>query len=245
MDKVVYVSANGADQLMLRQAINTHNLANVNTTGFRADLAQFVTHEVHGDGFATRIFAGIDDYKADFTHGKTISTGKELDIAIKEEGWIAVQSASGKEAYTRAGDLHISPEGMLVTSRGDYVLGNGGPIAIPPAEKIEIGLDGTISIRPTGQGSEGLAQLDRIKLVNPSNQALLKGEDGLFYHKEKLNLQPDPSVQVVSGAIESSNVNAVEMLVNLMDTQRLYEVQVKMMQLAEQNDESSEKIMDV
>jgi flagellar basal-body rod protein FlgF len=179
----------------------------------------------------------------DLTAGVINSTGRDLDVAIKGDGWIAVQAADGSEAYTRAGNLNLGAGGLLVTGGGVPVMGNGGPIALPDAEKIEIGTDGTISIRGIGQAVSTLTTLDRIKLVNPDASQLVKGADGLMHLKNGEQAEPDAAVNLVSGALEASNVNAVEAMVNMIALARQYEAQVKMMSAAKEADDLSTQLL--
>ena len=196
-----------------------------------------------GPGHPTRVYALSARPGVDSTPGEIESTGRALDVAVHGKGWIAVQGPDGSEAYTRAGDLRISPNGILETGAGHPVLGNGGPIAIPPAESLEIGRDGTISIRPQGQPANTLATLDRIKLVAPGLAELVKGEDGLFRTVSGVPAPPDASVQVVSGAIEGSNVNMVGALVEMISLSRRFEMQVKLMDAAREDDEVVTQIL--
>lgn len=243
MDRMVYVAMNGAQQTMLAQAMHTHNLANASTTGFRADLTAFQSLPVTGPGLATRAYAQPQPNGVDLAPGQIMTTGRELDVAVNGAGFIAVQAPDGSEAYTRAGDLHISPNGLLENGAGHPVLGNGGPIALPPAEKLEIGADGTISIRPVGQSATTLAVVDRIRLVNPPPESLIKGADGLLRTKGGIQAAPDAKVQLATGALEGSNVNAVESMVNIIALAREFEVQVKLMKTAEETDSASTQLM--
>jgi flagellar basal-body rod protein FlgF len=244
MDRMLYLSMTGASQIMQAQAITTNNLANVSTTGFKADLAQFRSMPVFGAGMPSRVYAMTERPGTDLSAGAHNHTGRELDMAVRGEGWIAVQAPDGSEAYTRAGDLHISSAGLLVNGAGHPVIGDGGgPIAIPPYEKIDIGTDGTITIRPLGQQANVLAQVERIKLVLPEPGQLTKGEDGLLRPKEGGVLPPDASVQLVSGALETSNVSVVDSMVRIIELSRQYETQVKMMNTAKDNDASSDRLM--
>jgi len=243
MDRMLYVAMNGAKQTMLAQAINTHNLANASTTGFQADLSAFLSQPVTGPGQPSRVYAGVASLGIDHAAGTIAHTGRDLDIAVGDKGWIAVQAPDGSEAYTRAGDLRLTSSGQLVNGAGHPVLGNGGPIAIPPAEKIEIGSDGTISIRPTGQTATALAVIDRIKLVTANEGDLQRGSDGLLRTRSGDELLPDSSVKVVTGALESSNVSAVESLVNMIKLARQFEMQVKLMNSAKENDQAANQIL--
>ncbi len=233
----------GAKQTLQAQASNSHNLANASTTGFREDLAQFRSMPVYGQGYPTRVYAMTERPGINFQAGSIQSTGRELDVAVKGEGWIAVQAKDGSEAYTRAGDLRLTPEGVLETGTGLPVIGGGGPIAIPPAQKLEIGTDGTISIIPLGDKANTLAVLDQIKLVKPSLDQLEKREDGLIHLKSGGVAEASIDVSLITGSIEGSNVNAVSAMVSMIELARQFEMQVKMMKTVEQNEAASAKLM--
>lgn len=245
MDKMLYLAMTGAKQTMVAQTVNSNNLANVSTTGFKADLEQFRSMQVEGEGIPSRTYSMTERPGVDTTPGPINNTGRELDVAIKGDGWIAVQAPDGSEAYTRAGELHISSLGILETTAGHAVLGDGGPIAIPQAEKIEIGIDGSISIRPIGANSNELAEIGRIKLVNPPSANLTKGEDGLVRTTDGSVAIADIDVQLLSGAVEGSNVSAIKSMVKMIELSRQYEMQIKMMKTAEENDKSVTQIMKV
>jgi len=243
MDRMLYVAMSGAKETALAQARNTHNLANASTTGFKASLDAFSSRHVTGPVHETRTFAVTEDMRVDLSPGPLQATGRDLDVALQGEGWIAVQAPDGGEAYTRAGDLRVDSVGLLTTGTGLPVLGDGGPIAVPPFETLEIGSDGTISIRPLGQEANTLAQVDRIKLVNPDAAELVRGEDGLIRHAQRLEQPPDAGVSLVNGMLEASNVNTVEAMVRMIDLARHFEMQVKMMKTAEDNDAASASLL--
>lgn len=243
MDRMIYIAMSAAKETMLSQAVNSHNLANASTTGFRASLDAFTSQQVQGPGFESRAYAVTEDRRVDFTPGTIQTTGRDLDVAINGEGWVAVQAPDGREGYSRAGDLRIDSAGLLTNGAGHPILGNAGPIAIPPSQSLEIAADGTISIRPVGQGPETLAVVDRIKLVNPQKADLVRGEDGLLHHRDNLVAVPDAQVTLTTGALESSNVNAIEAMVNMIRLARTFEMQVKMMSTVEENDKSSARLL--
>lgn len=243
MDDVLYVAMNGAKSAMQLQNINANNLANVKTTGFQADLYQAESVTVVGDTFPTQAYAVLENTLPDLTPGPVMTTGRELDIAIKGDGFIAVQDPSGQERYTRAGDLQIDANGLLTTGAGYPVLGNGGPIAIPPAEKIEIGGDGTISILPVGQENAALATLDRIKLVNPDKKDLHKTETGLLALKDGQLAVADANVRVVSGALNGSNVNGVASMLDMITAARQFEMSMKLIQEIDQTTEVTAQLL--
>ncbi len=243
MDRMLYVAMSGAKETLLAQAANSNNLANANTTGFLADLQQFRSMPVFGDGYPTRVYGLSERPATDFHSGAIVQTGRELDVALNGKGWLAVQAPDGSEAYTRRGDLKLDVNGQLTTGNGLPIIGNSGPIAIPPAEKIDIAPDGTISILPLGQGITELATIDQIKMVNPVVTDLEKGMDGLMRLKSGANAEPDASLQLVSGTLESSNVNVVDSMVDMIELARRFDIQVKMMKAADEIEQGSTSIM--
>jgi flagellar basal-body rod protein FlgF len=199
--------------------------------------------QAFGPGYETRVYSMTERPGVDFSAGFVNHTGRDLDIAVEDKGFIAVMAKDGSEAYTRAGDLHIDTGGQLVNGTGLPVMGNGGPIAIPPAQKITIGSDGTISIVPVGQPANAQVVIDRIKLVSADEQSLTKGADGLIRHKEGIDLEADASLRVTSGALQSSNVNVVSSLVNMIDLSRHYEAQVKLMKTADEMGSQTDRLL--
>jgi len=243
MDRGLYVAMTGAKQIMQAQAVNNNNIANVSTTGFRADTVAFSSQPIYGAGYASRVNAVAEDNGVDFSTGPLESTGASLDIAVNGSGFIAVQGADGQEAYTRAGGLKVSDTGAVTTEGGQAVLSESGPVQIPPASSITIGGDGTISVVPLGLAAVAQSQVDRIKLVNPSTKTLKKGADGLFYLTAGGKAPTDETVHVSSGMLESSNVNPAMSLVNMIELQRMYEFQIKSMNSADTNEQSAERMM--
>ena len=243
MDRLLYIAMTGARETSLAQAKAANNLANANTTAFKADLAQMRAMPIFNQGLPSRAFVMTERPATDHSFGSLQTTGNDLDIAIKGDGFLAVQDANGQEAYTRGGELRVNANGLLETSGGHLVLGNGGPIAIPPNEKLDIGGDGTISIKPQGAPANAVLVIDRIKLVNPDVRETVKGEDGLFRRIDGAIALADPNVSVVPGALESSNVNAVAELVDMISLARQFEMNVKMMRVADENDSSLEQLM--
>ena len=243
MDRMLYVAMNGASQTMLAQTANTNNLANVSTTGFRADFEQFRSMPVFGDGYGSRVYTMSERPRTDLSGGALQTTGRALDMAVNGDGWFAVQTPDGGEAYTRRGDLRVTPNGQLVNGAGHVMLGDAGPLVIPPFDKIDIGDDGSITIQPLGQGPGNLAIVGRVKLVTPDMEQLDKGLDGLMHLPEGELAPPTAGVRLISGALEASNVNAVGAMVNMMELARHYEVQVKMMKTAEETDQASDRLL--
>jgi flagellar basal-body rod protein FlgF len=243
MDRMLYVAMNGAKQNMLAQSINSNNLANISTTGFRADLAAARSMPLFGgSGHPTRVYSMTEKPGIDFKQGSMSTTGRDLDIAISGDGFLAVQSADGTEAYTRAGDLKTDSAGVLQTGAGHIVIGENGPVIIPEAAKVDIGRDGTISIKQIGEGG-GSTIIEQLKLVNPNIKDLKRNEQGLFVLKSGENAESDETVSVVSGTIETSNVNAAAALVNMIELSRQFEMQIKMLKTAEENNAQAAQML--
>ena len=244
MDEMLYIAMTGAKQTEYAQAINSNNLANASTTGFRADLHSFSSIPIAGPGVETRVNAVVESYGTDYSQGAVAHTGRDLDVAVQGRGFIAVQAPDGSEAYTRAGDLRVEPGGLLTTGGGHLVLGDGGPVAIPPHASLLIGVDGTITIQAPDQGPETLSIIDRIKLVDPDITSMEKGVDGLLHMREGEAAPPaNARVQLTSGALEQSNVNVAKTLVNMIELARQYEMQVNVMKTTQENADTAAQMM--
>lgn len=243
MDKLLYVAMSGASENAIAQKAHANNLANVSTNGFQRDLQQARSMPVFGEVMPSRAYAMSERPGTDFSDGPMVDTGRDLDIAVKGGGWIAVQTPDGGEAYTRSASMNIDALGVLRTGNGLPVLGNGGPIAVPPQEQIEVGADGTISIRSMGEGPRVMAQIDRIKLVKPDMSNMEKGPDGLIHTKDGKPAGADADVQVESGFQQASNVNAVEEMTEVLALSRQFELHIKMMKTAEDDDAASARVL--
>lgn len=244
MDRSLYIAMSGAKQTLLAQTANANNLANSQTIGFKSDLEQFRTMPVFGPGFPSRVYAMTERPGTDLNYGPIQTTGRPLDVAIKGDGWIKVEGKNGQEAYTRAGNLHISQQGFLLNSSGLKILGESDkPIIIPPADKVEIGQDGAISIIPIGDNASTIAVVENIKLVNPEPSQLEKRNDGLIYSKNGEKLPASAEVSLISGALEGSNVNTIEAMVEMIELARNFELQIKVMNNVNENSGVSAKLM--
>lgn len=244
MDKLIYTAASGLKGHLAAQAAIANNMANASTIGFRADRVVFDQLNVSGPGLLARQPASEEVTDADRRPGAIMSTGKPLDVAVGGDAWIAVQASDGSEAYTRRGDLSVAASGVLETGDGFPVIGSGGPITVPPAQKVTIGPDGSVNIIPFG-AEPGAAPVvvDRIKLASLQGSDTVKGLDNLLHVRGGGALPGDPTATVVSGSLEGSNVNLTEALVDMIENQRSYEVQANLIKSAKELDESSASLM--
>ncbi len=246
MDRALFLAMSGAKQNMQALQLRANNLANVSTTGFRADLAQARSMQAYGEGLPSRVFSMTERPGHNFQQGSVITTGRDLDVTIQGDGWMSVLDKTGKEGLTRNGNLKIDVNGLLTSGNGNLVLGeNGAPITLPiPVSKVEIGTDGTISVVPQGAPADAMEIVDRIKLTRTNNQSLFKDVNGLFRAKDPTaTYEADAGVKLLTGAIEGSNVNAIGEMTSLIDLQRQFEMQVKMMSTAEDMDKASDSLL--
>ena len=243
MDRLIYTAMTGAKHALEQQATTSNNLANATTTGFRAQIDQFRAVPVQGAILPTRAFVVDSTTGSDFRAGAIQQTGRELDVAVQGDGWIAVQAADGSEGYTRNGSLKLDENGVLLTRDGLTVMGDGGPLSIPAGRNIAMGKDGTISLVPDGSEASGITTVGRLKLVNPPETDLVRGDDGLFRLKDGEAADADPNVSLISGALESSNVNVVDEMVNMISLARQFDMQMKLLQHAENNDSKATQLL--
>ena len=244
MDRLIYTAGSGAKHILEQQATTSHNLANVSTTGFRAQIDAFRAVPVQAEGtLPTRSFVVNATVGSDFSAGPLQMTGRDLDVAVKGKGWIAVQMPDGSEAYTRHGALQMNANGLLQSSSGLTVQGDGGPITVPPEVTVAIGNDGTISTIATTTKPGAPTVLGRLKLVNPPEQDLVRGDDGLFRLKSGEAAPADPLVTVAGGALEGSNVSPVDAMVNMISLARSFETQMSLMKNAENNAAKADQIL--
>ena len=238
MDRMIYLSMSGAKATMQRQDTLANNLANVFTPGFRAELQAFCAVPVQGSGASTRAYALETTTGYDASPGAITSTGRNLDVAAKSNAWLLVQALDGTEAYTRGGSLEVTSDGTLTTRSGLPVLGDGGPLQVPPNSVISIGADGTVSAK--GRDGKNTA-IGKLNLVTPE-AALTRGEDGLFRAAEG-ELSADDKARVQDGALEGSNVSPVETMVAMISAARQFEAQMKMLQTAEANEKAAAQLL--
>lgn len=243
MDKLIYTAMSGAKHIFERQASIAHNLANAVSTGYRSEEHRLRAVPVRSATLPTRAFAVDASVANDFTPGPLMNTGRQLDIAVQGQGWLALAMPDGTEAYTRNGSLEINVNGLLQTRNGIPVQGDGGPVSIPPDNEITVGRDGMISLKPSSGAQNTVTQVGTLKLVNPPEADLVRGADGLFRLRDGSAAEVDPNVQVVSGYLEGSNVNVVDQLVGMISLARQFETQLKLLSTAEQNDRAAAQLL--
>lgn len=243
MQSVFQIAAQGARQMLDAQALVSNNLANADNTAFKADLYQARSAYIHGGPIESGATTMSLEHAVDFTQGGINYTGGDLDIAVSGDGWMQVISPEGEMVLSRRGDLRVQPDGRLMDGVGNQIMGEGGPIALPEYSSLSIGADGTISIVPLGEPPNAVVALDRIMLVNPDPTELTKGLDGRVRHPDVGALAPDAGVQIAVGALETSNVNPVEMMVKMIELSRSFENHVRTMKSAEELDTASASLM--
>lgn len=239
MDRMIWLSMSGAKATLHRQEVLANNLANVSTPGFRAELAAFRAVPLNGSGASTRVFALETTAGYNPEPGVATATGRSLDVAMKGNAWLAVQGLDGTEAYTRAGALDVSADGTLVTRGGLTVLGDGGPISVPPNTEVSVAPDGTVAAKAANGRATPIGKL---KLVTPE-APLQRGADGLFRAADGTELPPDPNARVQDGALEGSNVSAVETMIGMIAAARQFEQQMKLLQTAQDDERAAAKLL--
>lgn len=243
MDRLIYTAMTGAKHTMGQQAAVANNLANATSTGFRAEMHKLRAVPVQGEGLPTRAFVVDASVATNFAPGPLQQTGRALDVAVEGKGWLAVRLPDGSEGYTRNGSLEISANGVLQTRNGLPVLGDGGPVTIPPDNEILVGKDGTISAMLSGGEENVVNNLGQLKLVNPPEDSLIRGDDGLFRLRAGGAAPQDENVRVAGGYLEGSNVSVVDQMVTMISLARQFEMQTKMLQTAEANDQAATQVL--
>jgi flagellar basal-body rod protein FlgF len=243
MDRLIYTALSGMRGAMARQTTTANNLANANTTGFRAEMSSATALWVRGAGLETRVPTSQEVVAADMAPGSVTQTGRDLDVAMQGDALLAVQAEDGSEAYTRRGDLQVSPTGIVTTGDGHPVLGDGGPLTVPPADSIRIANDGAIWIVPTGGDPNQPQQVDRLKLATPAGSRIQKGLDGLFRVADGGALPSDPDARITPHALEGSNVNTSQTLIDMIEASRSWDTQLQLVTQAREMDTSAADLM--
>lgn len=243
MDRLVYTAMSGLRSQMAAQSTIANNIANASTIGFRAERVSFDRLVLQGSGLETRQLAAEEVQDFDRRAGTIVQTARPLDVAVTSDSWIAVQAADGSEAYTRRGDLSVAASGVLETGDGFPVMGSGGPITVPPHQSIAIADDGTVSIVPPGGDPTQPQVVDKIRLASAQGSRTAKGLDNLLHVKGGGVLPEDLDARLQAGALEQSNVNLTQALVDMIENQRSYEVQAGLLKEAKTMDESAASLM--
>jgi len=244
MDRMIYIGMVGAKQAMEQQASVANNMANVSTNGFRAQINQYLAAPVVGNELPTRTMVMASTPAADLRSGPLVPTGRAMDVAVRGDGWLTVKMPDGSEAFTRVGNLQVGADGQLQTMDARPLVGDGGPLVVPPGSALTITNDGLVSALVAGDAAGGGAEVGRLKLVNPAATDLVRGEDGLFRMRPGAAAAPaDPNVRLRTGVLEGSNVNPVEAMVAMISNARRFEMQMKTLQTAESNDQQANKLL--
>ncbi|MFZ4831968.1 flagellar basal body rod protein FlgF [Rouxiella sp. Mn2063] len=248
MDHVIYTAMGAASQTLNQQAVTASNLANASTPGFRAQLTALRAVPVNGPSLETRTLVAASTPGADMTQGQLNYTGRPLDVALQQDGFLAVQMPDGSEAYTRNGDMQISPNNQL-TIQGNPVMGDNGPIEVPPSATLTISADGTIAALGAGDNPNTVAQLGKLKLVKANPSDVVRGDDGMFHVNPDLAqtqgaaLPADPTIHVMPGTLEGSNVNPVETMVDMIANARRFEMQMKVIHSTDENEQRANSLL--
>lgn len=248
MDHAIYTAMGAASQTLDQQAVTASNLANASTPGFRAQLNALRAVPVEGLSLPTRTLVTASTPGADMTPGAMDYTERPLDVAVRQDGWLAVQAADGTEAYTRNGNMELNPAGQL-TIQGNLVMGDGGPIAVPQGAQVTIAADGSITALNAGDAPNATVQLGRLKLVKATGSEVTRGDDGLFRLTASAQaqrgavLQNDPTVQVMPGVLEGSNVNSTQTMVDMIANSRRFEMQMKVISSVDDNEQRANQLL--
>jgi len=244
MDRLIFTAFSGLNSSMVRQRVIASNMANAQTIGYRADTLQFTPMTVQdGRGLDVRAMIDTEVRGANMAQGSLTETGKPLDIALTGEALMAVQASGGEEAYTRRGDLSISPSGALSNGDGMPVIGDGGPITVPPGGQVSIAPDGGVMVRDSATPDAPPTRIDRIKLVSKAGTRIEKALDGVFRVYGGGSLPADLEAKVTAGALEQSNVNPSDVMVQMIEAQRLFDIRTKLISTAKDIDEGGSALM--
>ncbi len=239
MDALIYTAMSGAERALRGQQVHANNLANIETGGFRANMELSSAQTVNGYGYDDRHMSQLQANAVSTRQGTLKATGRDLDVAIDGNGFLAVQGPTG-EAYTRAGAMTLDETGTLKIN-GNVVLGEGGPISLPEYSKIAVGADGTVSIQ--SPGTTTMQTIDKLKLVKAEASELTKDEAGLLVARSGQPLATDATVVVKPGHLEGSNVSAVEEMVATMSLNRTFEIQMKLFKASDSMAETGNRLI--
>ena len=248
MDHAIYTAMGAASQTLNQQSVTASNLANASTPGFRAQLSALRAVPVEGLSLPTRTLVAETTPGDDMTPGDLNYTSRPLDVALQQDGWLAVQSADGSEGYTRNGNIQVTPTGQL-TIQGHPVMGENGPIAVPEGSQVTIAADGTISALTAGDPPNTVSPVGKLKLVKANGSEVVRGDDGLFRVSQSAQatrgqtLQPDPNIRVMSGVLEGSNVKPMAAMADMIASARRFEMQMKVIGNVDENAQRANQLL--
>ena len=240
MDSLLFTATSGASRVLKAQHVRSNNLSNADTAGFRADMERVQSVPVQGAGFDGRTMVVTNSASTRFDAGDLIKTGRPLDIAVRGDGFFAVETPGGEEAYTRAGNIKVDTFGAM-SINGFPLLGENGPLVLPDYQKVEISERGRVSVTPPGGGAE--LEVGTLKMVNPPQGQLQKESDSLLHNVDGGPFPVDETVQIAPEHLEGSNVSAIDELLSVMSLTRNFEMQVRMMKTAETLAQAGNKLM--
>lgn len=243
MDRAAYIAMNAASEALRAQSITAHNIANVGTSGFKALLTHTEAVNVEGRGWHSRVNGVLKPETWNAQGGALQNTGRDLDIALADDRWLAVQTEDGGVAYTRNGALQMTANGQVLDGEGRPVLSDNGPLALPPHSELMIAADGTVSLTPQGSEASVRAQVGRLSVIDAAPNELKRRADGLFEPVAEVEVRPAVGAVMVSGMLEASNVNAAEQLVALIEHSRRFELATKAMKTADTHGEVAQSLM--
>ena len=243
MDRMIWTAVTGMSASMARQRMIASNMANAQTIGFRAEIMRATPMTLKGPSLESRAMTDASVHGAIMTAGAMTPTGRALDVALQGDALLTVQAADGTEAYTRRGDLSVSPNGLLVNGEGYAVMNDGGPISIPPGSDVSIAEDGAVMVRDAANPEAPPQQIDRLKLANWRGTDIAKGLDGLFRVTGGGVLPADADARLAPATLEQSNVRPSEVLIEMVEAQRLYDMRTKLVATAKELDEGSASLM--
>jgi len=255
MDKLAYTALNAVNERRVARQMLTNELANVSTTGFKRSYeVAMQAVKTEGKGYDTRISPQmLAEDRIQLSPGPLIVTGNAIDIAMKDQAVLGVQAPDGTAAFTRRGDLRINTQGVLENGQGHAILSDAGaPISVPPGFALNVTNTGQLVARdPNAPAPQVEVPVAQLMLRDASETKLVRREDGLFEAFIDGARQPGDfptgpiPTEVVSGALEGSNVNPISAMVKLIDAERSFESSIKFIKEAKGIDESGAQLLRV
>ncbi len=243
MDHLIYTAYSGLTGSMVSQQVIASNMANAQTIGFRAEMLNHQPTTLKGPSIEARAMTQGEVRGANMKQGALIETGNPLDVALTGRTMLAVQSADGEEAYTRRGDLSVDASGVLSNGDGRPVVGDAGPVTVPPGARVTIAPDGTVLAANAENPDQPPQVVAKLKLVSTAGSNIEKGLDGLFRVVGGGALPVDEEAKLQPGSLEQSNVDPTRVLVEMVEAQRLFDMRTKLIATARELDEGGAGLM--